>query len=1221
MNLFRNPTGRTCFSRTSQAVAILSLLGIFFFNHLASAESQKIYQTDLVGPPGSGSFGTQVVVLPNGNIVATDPDYSTPSAANVGAVYLYDPGLNLISVLTGSQPGDRVGGGGGVMGGSPGVTVLSSGDFVVSSPFWNNYRGAVTWVSGASGLSGKVSAQNSLVGVNPGSSEPQFVGDLVGGYVAALPNGGYVTAASAWNFFRGAVTLVVNAAGRAGQVGPENSLVGERGGDNRCGDCVGSGGFVVLPSGNFLVLSQYWNISRGAVTWVSGSGPLPAAISSANSLVGSSFGDYIGRNPWLIYQPEKSPVTILPSGNYLVYSPLWHNGEVKDAGAVTWGSGTSGVSGAVSPLNSLVGARAGDLVGIERAVTLTDGSYVIPAPWWDLPSDQDAGAVTWGSGTSGAKGVISAANSLVGSGVYHWVGFGGVVPLANGGYVVLSPRWDSQKGAATWGGPGGVKGYVSAGNSLVGEATFDRVGGGGVTALTNGNYVVASPDWNGYRGAATWGSGASGVSGAVSAANSLVGSFISDQVGWGVKALANGNYVVSSPRWDNQGPPWLTDAGAVTWGSAASGVSGAVSPANSLVGSSSGDMVGAAAGQIGYDVNGVTPLSNGHYAVGSSYWDNGGTADAGAVTWVNGSGPISGFVTAANSLVGSSPSDRIGSLHNSQPGSGVVALNNGNYVVASAYWDNGAAADAGAVTWRSGAGPGAGVVSAANSQVGGNMFDYVGSHGVTALPNGNYVARSRFWSDMQAGRTETGALTWGSGAAGASGAVSPANSLVGKGDLDWAGTEPLSVLSSGDYLVYVPTTDSETGPDAGALSWGWGSAGLSGVIGPSNSVLGIASGQGAVMTFQADLPRQRVLVARSLDQIVSVVELQPRLLVRLEGVGSGTVTSSPAGINCGSQCSALLSPGQQVTLSAAAAPGSEFTGWSGACSGTGTCQVTMDEARQVIASFTTNVYTLSVSKSGAGAGTVTSSPEGIECGSQCSADYVHGTLVTLSAAAAPGSEFTGWSGACSGTGPCQVTMDASRSVGAAFSLNTSMHQLSVSLSGEGSGKVSSIPAGIDCGGGGSACTAFYPHSTLVTLSAEAQSNSTFTGWAGACSGMDKCTLTMDSARGVTASFSELTEGVVNISVNKFGDGFGRVTSLPGGIDCGSDCSSNFLEFSEVILTAQPAPGSTFEGWSGPCTGTGLCTLWTSDNAESVWAHFATDPAAARRLYLPAVLNR
>src|SRR5207244_8485831 len=61
------------------------------------------------------------------------------------------------------------------------------------------------------------------------------------------------------------------------------------------------------------------------------------------------------------------------------------------------------------------------------------------------------------------------------------------------------------------------------------------------------------------------------------------------------------------------------------------------------------------------------------------------------------------------------------------------------------------------------------------------------------------------------------------------------------------------------------------------------------------------------------------------------------LTVNKAGTGSGTVTSSPAGIDCGTSCSADYASGTLVTLTAAASAGSTFTGWSGGCSGTGDC--------------------------------------------------------------------------------------------------------------------------------------------------------------------------------------------------------------------------------------------------------------------------------------------
>ncbi len=79
--------------------------------------------------------------------------------------------------------------------------------------------------------------------------------------------------------------------------------------------------------------------------------------------------------------------------------------------------------------------------------------------------------------------------------------------------------------------------------------------------------------------------------------------------------------------------------------------------------------------------------------------------------------------------------------------------------------------------------------------------------------------------------------------------------------------------------------------------------------------------------------------------------------------------------------------------------------------------------------------TLTVSKDGTGSGTVSSAPAGINCGGDCTEDYAADTVVTLTATAADGSEFTGWTGGgCSGTGTCVVTMSSAQSVTATFDL-------------------------------------------------------------------------------------------------------------------------------------------------------------------------------------------
>jgi hypothetical protein len=86
----------------------------------------------------------------------------------------------------------------------------------------------------------------------------------------------------------------------------------------------------------------------------------------------------------------------------------------------------------------------------------------------------------------------------------------------------------------------------------------------------------------------------------------------------------------------------------------------------------------------------------------------------------------------------------------------------------------------------------------------------------------------------------------------------------------------------------------------------------------------------------------------------------------------------------------------------------------------------------VAATLTGPTAGLTVTRSGGGSGTVTSTPAGIDCGTLCSASFDLGATVGLTATPAPGSTFAGWSGACSGTGPCQVSLAAAATVGAAF---------------------------------------------------------------------------------------------------------------------------------------------------------------------------------------------
>jgi uncharacterized repeat protein (TIGR02543 family) len=170
-------------------------------------------------------------------------------------------------------------------------------------------------------------------------------------------------------------------------------------------------------------------------------------------------------------------------------------------------------------------------------------------------------------------------------------------------------------------------------------------------------------------------------------------------------------------------------------------------------------------------------------------------------------------------------------------------------------------------------------------------------------------------------------------------------------------------------------------------------------------------------------------------QKASYIQVNPNsylLTITKAGTGSGTVTSIPPEISCGVDCQETFSYGTAVTLTAQAGAGWTFAGWSGDCTGGGQCVVTMDQARSITATFTLNSYLLTVAKAGTGSGTVMSNPPGIDCGPDCQELFTNGTVVTLTAQAATGSTFTGWSGACTGAGQCVVTIDNAKSATATF---------------------------------------------------------------------------------------------------------------------------------------------------------------------------------------------
>jgi uncharacterized repeat protein (TIGR02543 family) len=331
--------------------------------------------------------------------------------------------------------------------------------------------------------------------------------------------------------------------------------------------------------------------------------------------------------------------------------------------------------------------------------------------------------------------------------------------------------------------------------------------------------------------------------------------------------------------------------------------------------------------------------------------------------------------------------------------------------------------------------------------------------------------------------------------------------------------------------------------------------------------------------------------------------------VTVEVIGRGTVTSEPVGVNCGNSakaCHIAFSGSGTVTLTATPATDWTFGSWDSCPSAPvgNTCEVPVDgNAYEVTANFDgppTTTSTLSVTYSGDGS----VSGGDIDCGSappgtDCTWTVLTGSTLTVLEEPDAGNVFSGWSGACTGTSvACTVTMDGDRSINASWASSTETALLAVSISGGGTVQ----GGGISCP---STCTATEALNSSVTLTASAGEGYTFTGWSGACSGSaPTCTFTMDADKTVAATFAAAPQLVVTVTGN------GNVSGGSGAINCGNNgnvCSARFSLNSTVTLTASPATGATFLGWSGACGGTATtCTVLMSES-KSVSATFSAGP--------------
>ena len=314
-----------------------------------------------------------------------------------------------------------------------------------------------------------------------------------------------------------------------------------------------------------------------------------------------------------------------------------------------------------------------------------------------------------------------------------------------------------------------------------------------------------------------------------------------------------------------------------------------------------------------------------------------------------------------------------------------------------------------------------------------------------------------------------------------------------------------------------------------------------------------------------------------------------------------------------------------LTLTAVPAPGSRFIGFTGLCvSTTTTCQFQPTtppglptSVPEVRANFALDAVTLTVAGAGSGGGSVTSIPSGVSCTisagtatGTCTPSFLGGTEVRLTATPNVGSTFAGWSGACSDTGTCNVTLNSTQSVTARFTAMTP----TIAVTGTGSGNVSSAPAGVACtitnGATSDACSATFAFGASVTLTATPAAGWAFVGWGGDCSGTGSCQLpNVTGNRAVVANFARAT---IALKITGAGNGDGTVKAPSVGLNCpvtkgggkDPDCTVLVAQDVAVTLTADPLGGSVFAGWSGDgCSGNALTCTLTLSQARNVVAQF------------------
>lgn len=589
---------------------------------------------------------------------------------------------------------------------------------------------------------------------------------------------------------------------------------------------------LVLSNGNYVISSPRWksggSVKVGSVSLFDG-----RTNERLSTLRGNFTNDSIGTS---LYEVGDS--------NVLIASPRANFFGIADLGAVTWMDGDVGLSGTISPSNSLFGTDKFNGVGRTVAI-LTSGHAVVGVPNWSGPdSVLPLGAATWIDGDRGATGFIEAENSLTGVGETL---FGGrITPLLNGDYLVhgegqLAPN--GPEGFVTYAiGDGSTTGHPTTTNSLYGLRGNVRI-----APITDDEFIVTSSGWRlnpdeRAVGAIAWINGATETVGPLTVDRVLHGTTASGAVG-GVVVIDEEHALVGTPSWDLGD---VKDVGAVTVLRGSDPVTGPVSPLNSLIGSSQDDQVGKSLTEFD-----LTQTSARTLVLASRRWDSPSALDAGAATWIDLDDPPVGSISIDNSLIGSTRFD-FSTAGVCDPDFGgevsdeicdpvfqtaplVTALADGAAALALSAWDHGEVQEAGIVV-RIDAGV-VGEITPSMGLHGTRAKDRVGT-AIAALPDGRYIVGSRFWSSPEG--DAVGAVNWIDPDDPPIGPVTTTNSLHGTSSNDQVGAALVTTVD-GQTAVLSPEWALGTASSVGAVTWADSNDTLTGPVTTANSLHGVAA--------------------------------------------------------------------------------------------------------------------------------------------------------------------------------------------------------------------------------------------------------------------------------------------------------------------------------------------------------------------------------------------